>query len=154
VQETENQAQRPLELASTCRGSRHRLTRQARALTACGLLVLTAAGCSRALEQQVIVYPDAAKLTERPAGSCALKLESSDQTVRAGCTAIGDVFVGDNGQSLVACDLPDVLWVARKTLCDLGATHAHYRRISDTAVTCSQIRAVGFHCPSQGDAPK
>jgi hypothetical protein len=153
VQETERRRS-PLRLTLHGRGSHHRIVRWVRALTACGLLVSLAAGCSRALEQQLIVYSDAAKLAEKSAGNCTLKLESSDETVRSGCTPIGDVFVGDNGQSLVACDLPDVLWVARKTLCGLGATHAHYRRISDTAVTCSQIRAVGFHCPSQGGEPE
>jgi hypothetical protein len=139
--------------ASTRPDSLARAEKWARALAVSWLVISSAAGCATALEQQVILYPDVVKAAQ-PSGVCVLELEASDKTVRAGCSAIGDVFVGDSGLTVGECDLPEVLSIARTTLCGLGATHAQYRRISESSSTCSQIRAVGFQCPSQAGAAR
>ena len=125
------------------------------------LLPLTAlaAGCSNLMNVQIIRY-DAGPLTRwEPKQSppaekwelCGARLVEDASSIPKGCEPVGDVYIGDNGDSF-DCGRERVTRDVEAGICRLRADVGVIRWLSDPVSQCHQARAVAYQCPAATDA--
>ena len=113
------------------------------------ITALAASACvARPIDQQVILYPEAATLERaEPAGpDCpVMELEAEDPRV-ASCQDFGDLFIGDSGLSQ-DCGRYTVRQKIRSLACVYGADAFVVRRVSNSWSGCYQVRTRLLVCP-------
>jgi hypothetical protein len=104
---------------------------------------MCALACSSKMYIQSVRYPGMEMAPHPP--ECAIRFLAETAAPDVSCAAIGDVFIGDTGFS-THCDIARVRGDVRRNACEMGGDTVTLRKVRDSISTCSQVRALVYHC--------